>query len=138
MHAIKSIERYSDPTEHRWGERVATAVPVSLAVDGQMSGLGVLRNASISGALIETAVELPVFTNLVISLGRTRESVPSSFNLAACVTRLAPHGFAVEWRDMACPSIVALLERITGQRAPALIEDEAFAHAKRPCSPASA
>jgi hypothetical protein len=99
---------------------------VKLAVGGRTLGRGLLRNASISGALIETALELSVFSNLVVS-------VPNVGNLAASIVRCAPGGFAVEWRDMACPSIVALLERVTGQRATALVEDEAFAKGRVSC-----
>jgi hypothetical protein len=119
MQAIKSTERFSDPMEHRWGQRVTIEVPVRLEASGRMLGRGVLRNASISGALIETALELPVFSNLVVS-------IPSVGDLAASIVRCAHGRFAVEWRDMACPSIVALLERVTGKRATALIEDDAF------------
>jgi hypothetical protein len=126
MQAAERVERYSDPMEHRWGQRVTLEIPVTLAVDGRTLGRGVLRNASISGALIETALELPVFSNLVVSLPCHGESAPRTADLHACLVRRAPAGFAVEWRDMACPSIVALLERATGRRADALVEDECF------------
>jgi hypothetical protein len=126
MQAAERIERYSDPMEHRWGQRVTLEIPVTLAVAGRTLGRGVLRNASISGALIETALELPVFSNLVVSLPSHGESAPRSADLHACLVRRAPAGFAVEWRDMACPAIVALLERATGRRADALVEDECF------------
>jgi len=119
MHAIKSAERFSDPMEHRWGQRITFEVPVKLAAGGRTLARGILRNASISGGLIETALDLPVFSNLVVS-------IPAVGDLAASIVRCAPGRFAVEWRDMACPSIVALLERITGKRATALVEDEAF------------
>jgi len=126
MPAAERIERYSDPMEHRWGQRVTLEIPVTLAVAGRTLGRGVLRNASISGALIETALELPVFSNLVVSLPSHGESAPRTADLHACLVRRAPAGFAVEWRDMACPSIVALLERATGRRSDALVEDECF------------
>lgn len=126
MHAIASTKRFSDPMECRWGQRITIEVPVSLTVGGRTLGRGLLRNASISGALIETALELPVFSNLVVSL-------PTMGDLAASIVRCAPGRFAVEWRDMACPSIVALLERVTGKRATALVEDEAFANGRVSC-----
>jgi len=126
MPAAERIERYSDPMEHRWGQRVTLEIPVTLAVAGRTLGRGVVRNASISGALIETALELPVFSNLVVSLPSHGESAPRTADLHACLVRRAPAGFAVEWRDMACPSIVALLERATGRRSDALVEDECF------------
>ena len=126
MQAAERVERYTDPMEHRWGQRVTLEIPVTLAVAGRTLGRGVVRNASISGALIETALELPVFSNLVVSLPSHGESAPRTADLHACLVRRAPAGFAVEWRDMACPAIVALLERATGRRADALVEDECF------------
>ena len=133
MQAAERVERYSDPMEHRWGQRVTLEIPVTLAVAGRTLGRGVLRNASISGALIETALELPVFSNLVVSLPSHGESAPRTADLHACLVRRAPAGFAVEWRDMACPAIVALLERATGRRAAALVEDECFSQGKKSC-----
>ena len=126
MQAAERVERYTDPMEHRWGQRVTLEIPVTLAAAGRTLGRGVVRNASISGALIETALELPVFSNLVVSLPSHGESAPRTADLHACLVRRAPAGFAVEWRDMACPSIVALLERATGRRSDALVEDECF------------
>jgi hypothetical protein len=61
------------------------------------------------------------------------EVIPGPHDLAACVVRQAPGGFAVEWRDMACPAIVAMLERITGQRAAELLEDQAFTRRRGSC-----
>jgi hypothetical protein len=126
MHAIKSTERHSDPMEHRWGQRVRLEVPVRLAVAGRAFGRGLLRNASISGALIESALELPIFSNLVVS-------IPSVGDLAASIVRCGPGMFAIEWRDMACPSIVALLERVTGLHATALLEDDVFVKGGKSC-----
>jgi hypothetical protein len=133
MQATERVDRRSHPMEHRWGQRVTLEVPVTLEVAGRTPGRGVLRNASISGAWIETALELPVFSNLVVSLPSHGESAPRPVDLPACVVRRAAAGFAVEWRDMFCPSIVALLERATGRRADALIEDECFTPGKRSC-----
>jgi hypothetical protein len=133
MQAIPCAERYSDPTEHRWGQRVTLEVPVRLYVDDRALGRGVLRNASISGGLIETALEISLYTNLVVSLPIMSDVTTGSHELAASVVRQAPGGFAVEWRDMACPAIVTLLERITGQRAVELLEDETFARRRGSC-----
>jgi hypothetical protein len=126
MHAMKSTERIYDPMEHRWGQRITFEVPVTVAVAGRVLGRGILRNASISGALIETSLELPVFSNLVVSLVPIGDGASPACNLEASVVRCAPGRIAVEWRDMACASIVALLERVTGKRATKLVEDDAF------------
>jgi len=124
MQAAERVERYSDPMEHRWGQRVTLEVPVRLVFAGRMLGRGVLRDVSISGALIESALELPVFANVVVALPSPGETTPGSIELHACVVRRAAGGFAVEWRDMASPAIVGLLERATGRHVATLVDDE--------------
>lgn len=137
MPARDEPPRSCDGTEHRWGRRIPLEVPVKLGLGGRTVGRGLLRNASISGALIESAVELPVFTNLLVVLPTTSEAAPSSVELAACVIRRETGGFAVEWRDMACPSIVELIERISGVRLANLCDDPAYTTGRAPCASAS-
>jgi hypothetical protein len=126
MQAVERAERYSDPMEHRWGQRVTLEVPVRLYLDDAALGRGLMRNVSISGALIETSLEIPVFTNIVVALASIEKSGPRIHELAASVVRSLPTGLGVEWRDMACPAVVALMERITGKRMAALCDDSAF------------
>jgi hypothetical protein len=130
---MESTDRWSDPMEHRWGQRVTLELPVTLHVFGRALGRGVLRNASISGGLIQTAVELPTFTHLVVKMPTLSEATSGANELVANVVRPAPGGFAVEWRDMACPAIVTLLERFSGQPGSRLLEDEAFTKRKGTC-----
>src|SRR5262245_58038965 len=95
--------------EHRWGQRVPLGLPVHLEAENRISGAGRLRDASISGGFIATDVGLPLLANLnvfvLIGDGAARRAVA----LAGCVTRVDPAGFAVEWRDMASPALLALL-----------------------------
>jgi hypothetical protein len=107
MKATSFAQRNSDPTEIRFGERIAVELPVSLAANG-VTGDGLLRDVSISGGLIETSLDLPVFTNLTVRLPASGESAPR-LELAACVVRHSSEGVGVEWRDMACPMLLALL-----------------------------
>ena len=137
MSVRENAVRHSDPLEHRFGRRIPLEVPVRLAVGGRPVGQGLLRNASISGALIETTLELPVFTNLVVELPAGSEAAPGSAELAACVVRHETAGCAVEWRDMACARIVELLEKISGRRADSLRDDETFTPRRGPCESAS-
>jgi hypothetical protein len=94
--------------EHRWGHRVPIDVPAWL-VTSSSAGAGTLRDASISGGFIETSNSMPVGANLgvVVLVGSGIEC--RAVELPACVMRVAPDGFAVEWRDMACPPVLALL-----------------------------
>ena len=119
--------RAPDPMEHRWGQRITLEVPVRLDVDGRPMGRGLIRDASISGAFIETALELPSFSSLVVRLVNAgNNNTPAPDGLAGCMVRRVPGGFAVEWRDMECPQIVALLRRISGRATSALRGDDAF------------
>ena len=133
MQATERVERCPDPMEHRWGQRVTVEIPVRLDVAGRTLGRGTLRNASISGAFIETPLDLPVYTNLIVAMPTMSELVPGSHELAASVIRRVPAGLGIEWRDMACPALVQLLERITGQPVTTLCEDQAFTSRREPC-----
>lgn len=94
--------------EHRWGARVPLDLPVRLELAGELLGYGRLRNASISGALVITAAKLPVLAALDVVV--TSPAAPEGrILLPACVVRRAGGAIGVEWRDMACDSLVALL-----------------------------
>jgi len=106
-----SSKTKADPTCFRFGERLALEVPVRLAVNGRPLGRGTIRNASLSGALIETPLDLPQYTNLVLTLAITEGSRLATRELNAQVVRLDPAGFGIEWRDMASVDITDLLAR---------------------------
>ena len=124
MNAAAHVERVSDPTEVRFGERIPLELRVSLRTDHGIAGSGTLRDASISGARIETALDLPVFTNLAVTLPADGASAPRQ--LAACVVRHAPDGVGVEWRDMACATLLSLLGRAGNDAAKVAACDRAF------------
>jgi len=129
--------RSRDVTEHRWGQRIALEVPVKLEFGGRPMGHGLLRSASISGGFIDTTLELPIFTNLVVVLPTNSEAAPNGGRLAACLLRREPAGLAVEWRDMGCPAISGLLEKVSGRSIADLRDDEAFAPRRKSCAFAS-
>ena len=112
-HMNVSNDRQSpfDPASFRFGERTILEVPVRLTVDGQSLGGGTIRNASISGALIETALDLPLHTNLVVTLTIPDGHAPGVRELTACVVRVDAAGIGIEWRDMGCVDITNLLKR---------------------------
>jgi len=119
--------RQSDHMEHRWGQRVPLELPIRLDVGGRPMGSGILRNASISGAFIETALEVPLFTNLAVVFRGSSGSKPGDCRLAACVVRSVLAGFGVEWRNTGSPDILALVEKASGPTAAPLRNDNAFA-----------
>ena len=93
---------------------------------GGTGGQGTLREVSASGAFIDTAVKLPVVTNLVVAVPAKGDALRAPAELAACVERSEASGLAVEWRDMACDALMALLGKSRGQPAPCHVRDPAF------------
>lgn len=96
--------------EHRWGQRVLADVPVTITCEGRNFGMGRVSNVSLSGALLVTPLKIPLHAS--ISIAPIGEARPKE-EMAACVVRTVPGGFAVEWRDMASPPVIALIERIS-------------------------
>jgi hypothetical protein len=112
--------------ECRWGSRVYLDLPVQLAL-GRESVEGRLRNASISGALITTAAELPLFTTLDVRVAVRLDGELSAVDLPALVVRTADASIGVEWRDMGSRQVLALLHEARAQAGVDLFErDHAF------------
>ena len=101
----------SQPDERRWGPRIEVDFPVRLEFSRGRSAPGRMRNASISGALIETALDLPLHTNLLVILTIPDGNARSLRGLSACVVRVDVDGVGVEWRDMGSVDITDLLAR---------------------------
>jgi len=93
--------------EHRWGQRVAAELPVMIGYDGRVFGMGRVINVSLSGALLVTPLQVPLHASVTISPVRDGKAAAE---LAACVVRTEEGRVAVEWRDMASPQIIALIQ----------------------------
>jgi PilZ domain-containing protein len=110
--------------EHRWGERVPLDLPVRLELAGELLAHGRLRNASISGALVVTESRFPLLATVEVVL-HTPRAPSGRLALPACVVRREDGALGLEWRDMACESVVALL-RAADARAPLWRKDQVF------------
>jgi hypothetical protein len=77
-----------------------------LTRDEAVLGMARLVNVSVSGALIATALDLPLHSNILVTPfhidGSSERPIP------ACVIRAEPGAVGIEWRDMASPSVLAL------------------------------
>jgi hypothetical protein len=111
--------------EHRWGERVEFVQPVMIVHNGTAMPAR-LVSTSVSGALVECRSILPLFANIRVVLPAALHSGRDPAELMACVLRHTTGGFAVEWRDMAAPPIVALLARRSGHDLQTLCSDPAM------------
>jgi hypothetical protein len=105
-----------EPTSIRFGQRIRLELPVQLSVEGKSLGGGVIRNASISGAFIETALTLPPLTVLTVTVGLRDDSKPTSRELSACFVRADPAGLGIEWLDTGGVDILDLLTRASAGR----------------------
>ena len=123
--AITGRARGSAFMEHRWGQRVALGLPVHLTA-GRTTALGILRDASISGGFIESVLDPALYSNLgvivLVGSGENRRAV----ELPCCVTRRERGGFGVEWRDMACAPLLALLRETGAEFARLTARDRVF------------
>ena len=95
--------------EHRWGRRIACGTRVRLSASVGVGGAGRLRDVSMSGAFIETAVDLPLYARVAITvLHADRESL-REVELLANVARVGDDGVGVEWCETAPREICPLL-----------------------------
>ena len=99
--------------ERRWGKRVEVDFPVRLELGRGRSAPARMRNASISGALIECSVEMPTFTQVRVEILVDAVGSTEPIQLPARVVRAEHPRFGVEWRDLA-PQAYAYLLQING------------------------
>jgi hypothetical protein len=90
--------------EHRWGARTRVDVPVQVDC-GSTLLLGVLRDASVSGAFLCTAAQLEVLSSVRVTLRSSGETI------TAHVVRRSSEGFGLEWLELAPREVLALLDQ---------------------------
>lgn len=92
-----------DFMEHRWGTRVELDAPARLMTSDALCE-GVLRNASLSGAFIETPARPALLSRVSV-----RPATPAGEWLDGWVVRMEARGLAVEWLDPPLHSVALLL-----------------------------
>jgi len=91
--------------EHRWGSRQPGGQRGHLhAQDGLVCGATVV-DLSISGALLEVSVRPPVLARVRLRIVEYPDLMP----IDAQVVRHTPKGCAIEWRELADPTVISLL-----------------------------
>lgn len=88
--------------EHRWGKRVAVELDVRIFATPASAGWGRLRDISISGGYVETALRVPVLSTLSLT-------VPGTGVIHASVVRNDVEGVGVEWFDGQSQVVAALM-----------------------------
>lgn len=82
--------------DHRWGNRIAVDLPVSIGRRGTMAA-GRLRNISISGAYVETLTRLPTLAMVNLRIGGGNGGNPPMADLWGYVMRHDGRGIGIEW-----------------------------------------
>lgn len=92
--------------DHRFGRRIPCGTPVAISAGTVILGAGRLRNVSLSGAFVETALDLPPFSQIAIEKqcegGR-------DIQLLASVVRKDADGVGIEWCETPSRSICLTL-----------------------------
>lgn len=95
--------------EHRWGQRIAADVPVSLVGAPAAIGVGRLLNASTTGALVQTRLPLPLLSLVYLETTGTSSYLGPIGNLAGCVVRHGASEIGIEWCDADADAVMRLL-----------------------------
>ena len=88
--------------EHRFGQRLRCGTAVQLSAGAGLAGPGRLVNVSLSGAYLETPLDLPLFATVEISKAVDRDG---AVNRLASVVRKDRGGVGVEWCETPTRSI---------------------------------
>jgi hypothetical protein len=94
--------------EHRWGVRRPCRARVCVSAGAAVAGMGRLANVSMSGALLETAVPLPLFSQIAVSV-LSADGHKHAVERMATVVRIANGGVGIEWCETAEGSICQLM-----------------------------
>jgi len=108
--------------EHRWGKRVAHDAEVQIFADPASVGWGRLRDISVSGGFIETALKVPALSMLCLTSTATRSRGVRIVH--AVVVRHDAEGVVVEWSDGDSEVIAALMHESPTWRTPQHIVGE--------------
>jgi hypothetical protein len=90
--------------EHRWGTRIDLDAPAELWTTEGIADDAWIRNASLSGAFVETTARVPLLSRIAI-----RAAARPGEWLDSCVVRVEASGLALEWLDPGLHQVSALL-----------------------------
>jgi hypothetical protein len=92
--------------EHRWGTRIdLNTAGAVVAPDGREETC-MVRNASVSGAFLETELRVPVLSRVYV-----RPAQRPGQKLEGCVVRADKNGLGVEWLQPGVRPVSSLLPR---------------------------
>jgi hypothetical protein len=94
--------------ESRWGDRVKVHIPVRVSSDAAAGAGGHIKNVSLSGALVNSDVDLKLHSLVEVSI--EMPSTPQREEaIMAYVSRKVHGGVGVEWCEFAPRAVKELL-----------------------------
>jgi hypothetical protein len=102
------MSTWQSAMEHRWGQRVRCRLRVRLSIGDGITGGGKLRDVSMSGAFIDTALALPLCAPVDVVVLHD-DSFDREVEMTGCVVRIADGGVGIEWDEPQAGSICAIL-----------------------------
>jgi len=90
--------------EHRWGTRIDLDAPAEISTMDGFAASGSVRNASVSGAFVETRARFSLLSRIAVH----PLAHPDEW-LDACVVRVESRGIAIEWLDPGLRTVSGLL-----------------------------
>ena len=90
--------------EHRWGQRLPCRARVKILAGPGIEGEGRVRDISSSGAFIETPLEIPIHSQITLTV-TGNESQDRAVDIPAVVVRAAHAGVGIEWCETPLRSI---------------------------------
>lgn len=105
--ALGTRTRIAGYMEHRWGVRRLCRARACISAGVGVAGTGQLRNISMSGAFLETALPLPVHSQVDVTV--LRDDAKHWVEFTATVVRAEPGGVGIEWCDTVEGSICRLM-----------------------------
>lgn len=90
--------------EHRWGTRIELEAPAEITTLDGLSGMGVIRNASLSGALAHTSFRPALLSRVLL-----KPDMPGGEWLEGCVVRIDTDAVGIEWMDPPLHALARLL-----------------------------
>jgi hypothetical protein len=103
--------------EHRWGQRFSVDIPAQLGCRPAAIGLGRVRNLSLSGAYVATALRPALFAHVEVVISDFDHGSQSR-TLSGFVVRHDAEGFGIEWSQFGSAQIAALLQHLAPELAP--------------------
>lgn len=91
--------------DHRWGRRKATDAAVRFFALPATFGTGKITNVSVTGAFMETLLNIPLATTLYVE-SITPVERGGRRRMAASVVRRAPTGVGLEWCQAASNTVL--------------------------------